>query len=94
MFKGRTVNHAAEFTNMLEEIAKYIQVKYNSDMAWMIEDVEHLEFDCPEHPIPWFVTKIEIYILSSCIIEKLFLLKKKKAEKSKDWFYIIPIIPA
>ena len=33
VFKSGAVKHAAQITKMLEEIAKYVQVKYNSDVA-------------------------------------------------------------
>ena len=50
------VKHAAQFTKMLENIAKYVQVKYNSDIARMIKDVELAEFNFPEHPVPWVIS--------------------------------------
>ena len=33
VFKSESVNHAAQFTKTLEEIADYIQIKYNGDAA-------------------------------------------------------------
>ena len=33
-----------------------MKVKYDSDVARMIVDVEHPEFNFPEHPVPQIVT--------------------------------------
>ena len=56
IFESRAVKHAAQFTKTLEEIAKYVQKKYNSDVAKMMKDVERPKFDFPARP----VTKIVV----------------------------------
>ena len=52
MFENGSIKHATQFTKMLEEISKYVQVKYNSDVAHMIKDIKHSEFKFPECPEP------------------------------------------
>ena len=47
---------AIKLTKMLEETAKYVQVKYTSDVARIIKDVERPEFNLPERPVPRVVT--------------------------------------
>ena len=39
-WKSGAMNHAAQFTKNLEEIANYMQKNYNSDVAKMIKDME------------------------------------------------------
>ena len=41
VFESGAVKHATQFTETLKEKAKYVQKKYNSDVAKMIKDVEH-----------------------------------------------------
>ena len=45
VFESGAVKHAYQFTKALEEIANYVQKKYNSDVAKMIKDVERPTFD-------------------------------------------------
>ena len=40
VFDSKSVKHAVQFDKTLEEIADYVQVKYNNDVARMIRDVE------------------------------------------------------
>ena len=47
VFESGAVKHAVQFTKTLEEIAYYIQKKFNSDVAKMMKDVEHPIFEFP-----------------------------------------------
>ena len=49
VFKSGSVKHAVQFTKTLEQIADYIQVKYNRDVA-KIREVEHPIFKFPQQP--------------------------------------------
>ena len=51
VFESGAVKHAAQFTKTLEEIANYVQKKYNSDVAKMIKDVERSVFEFPARPL-------------------------------------------
>ena len=44
---------------MLEEIAKNVQKKYNSDVAKMIKDIEHPKLLLPVHPVPLTVINLD-----------------------------------
>ena len=59
VFESGAVKHAAQFTKMLEEIAKYIQKKYNSDVAKMIKDVERQKFDFRVSRVPQTVMNLD-----------------------------------
>ena len=59
VLKSEAVKHAAQFMKMLEEIVKYVQVKYNSGIARMIKDEECLEFIIAECPVTWVETNID-----------------------------------
>ena len=94
VFKSRAVKHTAQFTKTLKEITKYVQKKYNSDMAKMIKDVECPKFDFPAHPVPKIVVnpdrtmtqeKLTRWIptsgkrtMNSFIVERLISPRKKK----------------
>ena len=45
-----------QFTKTVEEIADYVQLKYNSDIARMIRDVECPVFKFPQQPLAQIVT--------------------------------------
>ena len=46
------MEHSTQFTKTSEKITKYIQKKYDSDVAKMRKDLEHPKFDFPVHPVP------------------------------------------
>ena len=55
VIESGAVKHAAQFTKTLEEIAKYVQKKYNSNVAKMIKHVERPKFDFPACPTPTII---------------------------------------
>ena len=59
IFQIWAVKHAAQFTKVLEETAKYIQKKYNCNIAKMIKDVECPLFKFPKCPVPWVITYVD-----------------------------------
>ena len=52
VFESGVMKHATQFTETLKEIAKYVQKKYNNDVAKMIKDVEHPIFNFPRVLFP------------------------------------------
>ena len=56
---SQVVGNSAQFMKTLEEIAKYVQMKYKSDVAGMIKDVESPEFNFPKRPVPRIVTNVD-----------------------------------
>ena len=52
VFESGAVKHASQFKKRLEEIANYVQKKYNSNVAKMIKNVECPIFEFPVWPVP------------------------------------------
>ena len=97
VFESGTVKHAVQFTKTLQEIVDYIQIKYNSDVARMIRDVEHPVFKFPQQPIAQVITdsngnpiqerfnKMEMYIWK----KDRKLIHKQRAEFKKKIVFLI-----
>ena len=100
VFESGAMKHAAQFTNMLEEITNYVQKKYNSDVAKMIKDMERPVFEFPVRPLPKTilnsdgtiiqekVDEIDIYIWKN----DYKLIHSKKAEFIEKEKHVFPII--
>ena len=90
----------AQFTKMLEEIANYIQKKYNNDVAKMIKDVKRPVFEFPACPLPKTILNSDGTITLEKVDEMdIYVWKKdyklvhsKKAEFVEKEKGIFPII--
>ena len=56
VFKSGFFKHAVQFAKTIDENADYIQIKYNSDMARMIRDVERPVFKFRQQPTAQIIT--------------------------------------
>ena len=59
VFESGAVKHAAQFTKTLEEIANYMEKKYNSNVAKMIKVVERPIFEFPVRPVPKTILNLD-----------------------------------
>ena len=100
VFESGAVKHAAQFTKTLEEIANYVQRKYNSDVAKMIKDVERPVFEFPPRPLPKTIVNPDGTITTEKVDEMdIYIWKKgyelshsKKAELIEKEKRVFPII--
>ena len=100
VFKSGSIKHTAQFTKILEEIANYVQLKYNSDVAKMMRDMEHPVFKFPQQPMAQVITNTNVNPIQErfnkmemCIWKKDYeLIHKQRAEFKKKEKRVFPII--
>ena len=55
VFEIGAVKHASQFSKSLQNVADYVQIKYNSDMAEAIRTMEEQVFIYPDKPTVTYV---------------------------------------
>ena len=99
IFESGAEKHTAHFTETLEKIAKYVQKKYNSDIANIIKDVEQPQFDFSTCSVPQIITDVDGMMTQEKINEMdIYIWKKdyklmhsQKAKFSKKEKKVFPI---
>ena len=56
VFEIGLIKHAAQFTKTLKEIADYVRIKYNGNMARTIRDMKRSVFKFPQQPTAQIIT--------------------------------------